>query len=684
LLSVGDTGTEEGFKNGHDHLTTGNNDYDYDENGNMTQDLNKGITSIEYNYLNLPSKVFKGDEYIKYIYNAAGIKLAQEVYNDNNELQKRTDYIGEFIYEQEGTNPSELAIIQHEEGRIVPNSVTNGWDYQYHLKDHLGNTRLTFTTKPKTHEFTLNYEEDPSNPDDFDSTLPEEEWTFKNMDNIILADLHDHTDTGNLYDKSQKLTGADGAIVGSILTIPVGKGDRINATVSAKYLTATGTLNGAATVAGSLIGALTGNSTTANFEGAANSTTASSDGSFVGALGSGVNTSEPMAFINLMFLSEDATDVTSDRFSYGQISSASSNAHASMSLPEVYEAPSNGYVIVYLSNDSDYLREVYFDDLKVTVNESKVIQTDDYYPFGLQHAGGFNRATAKDNKFLYGGKELQDELDLGWLDYGWRMYQPEIGRWNGMDALSEKFYPLSPYNYAANSPILITDPDGRDISFSFEYEKDKEGNDIKDKNGNRNLTGVTMTVTGKVVNTTNKDIDLDQAASDISKSLEASFKGNVDGVSFKTETNITAAKNMEDVSDSDHIFALAEMKEAGESGRTPLGASSDFGGKVAFIDADYFSGWWDTGYGTQGERTATHELGHLSNLRHKNKDKDNLMKQGVGSTNVTPSQLASIVRSYLSGKLNRGKNYEYITKGRRGTNKKKMPRRGRATSVVDY
>ena len=44
-------------------------EYAYDKNGNMTKDLNKNITDIQYNCLNLPSKVtFKDGSTITYTY----------------------------------------------------------------------------------------------------------------------------------------------------------------------------------------------------------------------------------------------------------------------------------------------------------------------------------------------------------------------------------------------------------------------------------------------------------------------------------------------------------------------------------------------------------------------------------------------------------------------------------------
>jgi RHS repeat-associated protein len=65
--------------------------------------------------------------------------------------------------------------------------------------------------------------------------------------------------------------------------------------------------------------------------------------------------------------------------------------------------------------------------------------------------------------YQYNGKEKQDELDLDWFDYGSRMYMPEIGKWNAIDPMAEKYSPLSPYNYVANNPINAYDPNGEEI-----------------------------------------------------------------------------------------------------------------------------------------------------------------------------------------------------------------------------
>ncbi|MEL7006834.1 MAG: RHS repeat-associated core domain-containing protein, partial [Bacteroidota bacterium] len=84
-----------------------------------------------------------------------------------------------------------------------------------------------------------------------------------------------------------------------------------------------------------------------------------------------------------------------------------------------------------------------------------------YYPFGARHGSDLSTVAPPENQYLYNGKEMQDELNLGWYDYGARMYDPTIGRWNGVDALAEFRSEMSPFNYVSNSPLNRIDPDGR-------------------------------------------------------------------------------------------------------------------------------------------------------------------------------------------------------------------------------
>ena len=62
----------------------------------------------------------------------------------------------------------------------------------------------------------------------------------------------------------------------------------------------------------------------------------------------------------------------------------------------------------------------------------------------------------------YGGKELDRENGLDWLDSHARMYDFIIGRTPTMDPMSEKYYPLSPYLWCAGNPLRFIDLTGKE------------------------------------------------------------------------------------------------------------------------------------------------------------------------------------------------------------------------------
>ena len=102
----------------------------------------------------------------------------------------------------------------------------------------------------------------------------------------------------------------------------------------------------------------------------------------------------------------------------------------------------------------------------MTQTKSPVIQQQDYYPFGLTF-NSYQRESSVPQKYKFNGKEEQTELGLGWLDFGRRMHQPEIGRFFTQDRFAEKYYALNPYQYGANNPIIFNDINGDSLWINF-------------------------------------------------------------------------------------------------------------------------------------------------------------------------------------------------------------------------
>ncbi len=128
LVSIGAGNDETDFKDAVKQA----NEYTYDANGNLTKDLNKGITGITYNCLNLPNAVtFSDGSTITYIYSADGTKL--RTVHKIGSVTTTTDYCGNVIYEN---NTAKLLLTG--EGYIS----LSDKKYHYYLQDHQGNNRV--------------------------------------------------------------------------------------------------------------------------------------------------------------------------------------------------------------------------------------------------------------------------------------------------------------------------------------------------------------------------------------------------------------------------------------------------------------------------------------------------------------------------------------------------------------
>ncbi len=135
----------------------------------------------------------------------------------------------------------------------------------------------------------------------------------------------------------------------------------------------------------------------------------------------------------------------------GQVDSASAPGYRTLGLKR-YE----------LSNHLGNVLTVVSDRIHMRTDSTwaEVISRSDYYPFGLAMGG---RTESSGYRYGFNGKE-QDSPGMGGggntYDYGFRIYNPEIGKFLSVDPLAADYPWYTPFQYAGNSPIANIDVDG--------------------------------------------------------------------------------------------------------------------------------------------------------------------------------------------------------------------------------
>jgi RHS repeat-associated protein len=512
-----------------DPLTNPNTivDYDYDANGNLKFDYNKDIingnnNAIEYNHLDLPSKVTslngaKGN--IEYLYSATGIKL-QKIVTDlttaNKKIITTTKYSNGFVYESKQTialptgppDPQDytdkLKYFEHETGRVrisnlITSATTNPFFFDYLIKDNLGNVRLVLTDEQQkdiypaaTLEGTFNnintaigfekgfYTINSANVVDNSqaigiNTFPN---TYYNNNGILNQYPQGNSGNANVNATSTKLykllAGTSGGQTGLGIALKVMPGDKIDIFGRSYYFdNNTGLQNYSVPVADIIGGLFGAPSSLAGVKGVT-STDVNNDPVLTGLINGFLTdpnrnnnpgtsgSSTPKAYINWILFDENFKMV-SGNFSRVHNTTEVWDHHNDQNLQDI-PVTKSGFLYVYVSNESPV--KVFFDNLQIAHTRGAVLEENHYYPFGVVMSGISSKAASKiENSYKYNGKELQknefsDGTGLDWYDYGMREYDAQIGRFFRTDPISEKYYSLTPYQYSSNDPIANIDIDG--------------------------------------------------------------------------------------------------------------------------------------------------------------------------------------------------------------------------------
>ncbi|MFT3946963.1 MAG: RHS repeat-associated core domain-containing protein [Agriterribacter sp.] len=159
----------------------------------------------------------------------------------------------------------------------------------------------------------------------------------------------------------------------------------------------------------------------------------------------------PKAYINYIFFDEQFRVAASGFSKVG--SNSVVKTHTDLTNKT---APKNGYVYIYVSNESPV--DVFFDNLQVIHTRGAILEETHYYPYGMKMAGISSKTfDALKNPYQYQGDYSEFNDETGWNDFYLRSYDAQTGRFIQVDPYDQ--FP-SPYTGMGNNPVSNVDPSG--------------------------------------------------------------------------------------------------------------------------------------------------------------------------------------------------------------------------------
>jgi RHS repeat-associated protein len=328
-------------------------------------------------------------------------------------------------------------------------------DYQYSIKDHQGNTRVLFSSGPATAQVSTGDMENATNV-----SFPNYTSVFRSSNTI-----YNSTAAGTY---SNLLNGGYNGKIGVAKSYKVYPGDKIKIEAKAKYTASATPGNGDVTaLAAGLLSAFglapPGLGETGTMAAGLNNYGVAAAGA------SDPNSTNVMAYVNILVFDKknNFLDAAYDMMDPAAAQVGTSPVVAHDILMSEYTVKEEGFVYIYVSNESAKLYDVYFDDVKMTYTPGNVIQYNDYYPFGMRTAKSWDRneSGAIVNRELYNSSsEFNTTSNL--YETMFREYDPVLARMNGVDIEADQFGSVNPYNFSFNNPVIFSDPSGASPLYS--------------------------------------------------------------------------------------------------------------------------------------------------------------------------------------------------------------------------